>query len=46
LDSFENLGIDVHLAVSAILLASGVNAEHAELAQREAEAKGGKDGCS
>ena len=46
LDSLEDLGIDVHLAVGAILLAAGVNAEHAELAQREAEAESGKNGCS
>jgi hypothetical protein len=36
----------MHLAVSAVLLGSGVNAEHAKLAQREAKAEGSKDGCS
>ncbi len=45
LDSLEHFGIDVHLAIGAILLGSGVNAEHTELAQREAEAEGGKNGC-
>ena len=46
LDSLEDLGVDVHLAVGAILLAAGMNAEHAKLAQRKAEAEGSKDGCS
>ena len=46
LDPLEDLGVDVHLAVGAILLAAGVNAEQAKLAQGKAEAEGGKDGCS
>jgi hypothetical protein len=35
----------VHLAISAVLLAAGMNAEHAEFSQRKAKAEGGKDGC-
>ena len=44
LDLLEDLGIDAHLAVGAILVAAGVNAEQAELAQGKAQAEGGKDG--
>ena len=44
LDLFKDLGVDAHLAVSAILLAAGMNAKEAELAQSEAEAKGSEDG--
>ena len=46
LNSLEDLGVDVHLAVGAILLAAGVNAEESELAEGEAQAEGGKDGYS
>ena len=33
LNSLQNLGVDVHLVVSAILFAAGVNAKEAELAE-------------
>src|SRR5579862_1064840 len=40
LDSFENLGIHVHLPIGAILLAAGVNAEKAELPEGEPQDEG------
>ena len=43
LHALKHLGIDVHLAVGAILLAAGVDAEETELAQAEAETEGGED---
>ena len=43
LDLLEHLGIDPHLAVSAILLAAGMNAEQAKLSQAKAQAKGSKN---
>ncbi len=45
LDPLEDLGVDVHLAIGAILLAAGVNAKQPKLAQRKAEAECGKDCC-
>ena len=44
LDLLQDLGIDAHLAVGAILIAAGMNAEQAEFAQGKAQAEGGKDG--
>jgi hypothetical protein len=44
LDLLQNLGIEPHLTVCAILVAAGVNAEDAELAQGETQAKSGKNG--
>ena len=44
LDLLEHLGVDAHLAVGAILVAAGMNAEQAKLAQAKAQAEGGEDG--
>ncbi len=44
LDLLKDLGIDAHLTVGTILIASGVNAEKAELAHGKTQAQGGKDG--
>src|SRR6185312_4609402 len=44
LDLLQNLSVDPHLLVGAILLAAGVDADYAELTQEEPEAKGRKDG--
>ena len=43
LDLLEHLAKNVHLAVGAILLAAGMNAKQAKLAEEKAEAEGGKD---
>src|ERR1019366_2979583 len=43
LNPLEHFGIDVHLAVSAILLAAGMDAEQSELTKTEAEAEGGEN---
>ena len=43
LDSPQDVAIDAHLAVSAILHAAGMNAQQAELAQAKAKAKGDQD---
>ena len=43
LNPLEDLSIDMHLAVSAILFAAGVDAEEAELAEAKSETESGKD---
>ena len=44
LNLLEHLLVDAHLAVGAILLAAGMNAEPAKLAKEKAQAEGGEDG--
>jgi hypothetical protein len=43
LDLFEDFGVDAHLAVSAVLLAAGMDAEPAIFTEGKAQAKGRKD---
>ena len=43
LNLLEHLLVDAHLAISAILLAAGMNAKPAKLAKEKAQAEGGED---
>ena len=43
LDLLEDLGVDAHLAVGAILVAAGMHAEEAEFTHSEAGDKGEAD---
>jgi hypothetical protein len=44
LNLLENFRVDAHLAVGAILVGAGMNAEYAEFAHGKAEAECGEDG--
>ena len=43
LDLLQDLGVDAHLAVGAILLAAGMHAEPAKFTEGKAQAEGGED---
>ena len=43
LDLLQNLGVDAHLAVSAILVAASMNAKQAKLSQAKAKTESRED---